>query len=564
VSTLDNWRLGDTFHSNPITIGSPSPFFYDMLDPANVYSSFRDSRQRTSDNGKRLLLSGANDGQLHAFRTSDGVEVWSFIPPNLLPKLQYLAHTSHPTNKTHQYFVDGPITVADVWLGTGTSKVWTDWRTIAVVSLGRNDRDYTNAAPAATATKYWSSSATCDAGLSHTYISSGGSATPYYCGYYAFDFSDVGFSRQYPEYKWRINFTSEANQAPYVGEPWSRMSIGRVKISGVEKWVGFIGAGFSGADCYGGTTCELRGKGFFVVDLSNGNILWKYTRADNVANLEYDFAAPPAAADMDNDGYIDSVFAGDTGGNMWRFNLCRRADGDTCGTSDWTAGLLMDKIGGSDKQPIYSSPTVTMDNSGQAWLYWGTGDKTDPTGNSPAGYFWAVKPESCVSGGSYSPCTRSTLDNLSSITSTYTDSPTKKGWYINLAGQAEKILSDPVVFGGAVYFTTFTPAAGGTGSCSQSGTARIYGIKHGVSSTGGGAGGVLDQSAPTTRSAVIGGGIPSAPVISLKPGNTASPDLYVTISGGGGQNANTLRVDFNPPTLTNRGNMLYWRDRRVQ
>jgi hypothetical protein len=75
---------------------------------------------------------------------------------------------------------------------------------------------------------------------------------------------------------------------------------------------------------------------------------------------------------------------------------------------------------------------------------------------------------------------------------------------------------------------------------------------------------VLDQSAPTTRSAVIGGGIPSAPVISLKPGNTASPDLYVTISGGGGQNANTLRVDFNPPTLTNRGNMLYWRDRRVQ
>jgi hypothetical protein len=554
VSTPDNWRLGDTFHSNPITIGSPSPYFYDMLDTANVFSTFRDNRQRTSENGKRLLLTGSNDGQLHAFRTSDGTEVWSFIPPNLLPKLQNLAHTSHPTTKTHLYYVDGPITVADAWMGTGASKAWAEWRTIAVVSLGRNDRDYTNAAPAATATKYWSSATTCDTGFSDTYSST----TPYYCGYYAFDFTDVGYGRQYPEYKWHLNFTSLANQAPYVGEPWSRMSIGRVKISGAEKWVGFIGAGFSGADCNSGGTCELRGKGLFVVDLSNGNILWKYTRADNSASLEYDFAAAPAAADMDNDGYIDSVFAGDTGGNMWRFNLCRKTDGDGCGAGNWTGGLLMDKIGGSDKQPIYASPTVTTDNSGQVWLYWGTGDKTDPTGSAPAGYFWAVKPELCVSGGSYSPCVRSSLVNITSTSNTYTDTPTQKGWYINLAGQSEKVLADPVVFGGVIYFTTFTPAATGAGSCGQAGTARIYGLKMT------GAGGVINAADSTGRSATIGGGIPSAPVISLKPGTSASPDLYVTVSGGGGQNANTLRVDFNPPTLPNRGNMLYWRDRRVQ
>ena len=39
-------------------------------------------------------------------------------------------------------------------------------------SVGRNDRDYTTGAPAASATKYWSSSASCDTGLSDTFNSS--------------------------------------------------------------------------------------------------------------------------------------------------------------------------------------------------------------------------------------------------------------------------------------------------------------------------------------------------------------------------------------------------------
>ena len=53
-------------------------------------------------------MAGANDGQFHVFRTLDGLEELSFIPSNLMPKLQYLAHSSNPTTLTHQYFVDGP------------------------------------------------------------------------------------------------------------------------------------------------------------------------------------------------------------------------------------------------------------------------------------------------------------------------------------------------------------------------------------------------------------------------------------------------------------------------
>jgi hypothetical protein len=83
-----------------------------------------------------------------------------------------------------------------------------------------------------------------------------------------------------------------------------------------------------------------------------------------------------------------------------------------------------------------------------------------------------------------------------------------------------------------------------------------------VNYTTGGA--ALTTSTGTARSVTLGVGIPSAPVISLKPGSSPVPDLYVTVSGGAGTGASTMRADINPVSPSNRTNMLYWRDRRLQ
>jgi len=113
----DNWKLGDIFpfYNN---IGRNSFCLFQcihvivlkILNGRNAFAAFRAaaSNQRTSANGKRVLIAGANDGQFHAFKASDGSEYWSFVPPNLMPKLQYLAHSSNPTNLYHQYLADGP------------------------------------------------------------------------------------------------------------------------------------------------------------------------------------------------------------------------------------------------------------------------------------------------------------------------------------------------------------------------------------------------------------------------------------------------------------------------
>ena len=46
--------------------------------------------------------------------------------------------------------------------------------------------------------------------------------------------------------------------------------------------------------------------------------------------------AAPAIVDTDNDGFVDTAYLGDIGGHMWRFKFCKKADGDSCTTSNWT------------------------------------------------------------------------------------------------------------------------------------------------------------------------------------------------------------------------------------
>ncbi|GAB6267289.1 MAG: hypothetical protein STSR0002_00290 [Smithella sp.] len=337
------WKLGDVFHSSPLSIATPNANFVDHLDSntTKAFATYRTNHERTVSNGNRIILAGANDGQLHAFKALDGSEVWSFIPPNLLAKLQYIAHCNsstcnkfHPTTQTHRYFVDGPLSSAEVWTGTPavgpTAKSVSDWHTYMAVALGRGG-----------VTNLWSHSTACDSDFN-----SDNRWTSYYnnyCGYYFLDISDTSN----PVYVGRIggnsglSSTSTYDKPDHLGEPWSKMFLGRIKIEGKEKWVGLIGGGYSGSDCKHGS-CDLRGKGFFVVDLSNGAILWSFTRPATTGNgMDYDLVAGPSAADSDGDGFLDTAYIGDVGKNIWRFKFCSATDTVSCGVSSWSGSLLL-------------------------------------------------------------------------------------------------------------------------------------------------------------------------------------------------------------------------------
>ena len=589
----ENWKLGDLFHTNPMAVKTPAQFFYDPREcGATSFSTFRNTSNniRTADNGRQLMLAGANDGQLHAFRTGTGAEAWSFIPPNLLQKIAPIAHNSLPasTLAAHDYFIDGPIQVADVWLpstaGSGISKNASDWKTIAVFGEGQGSGNY-----------LWSSSSTCYS-TNTTYFSANFSTTlptsanptQYYCGFHALDVTNTSAA---PTYLWHLNPTTA--QAPYLGEAWSKMQIGRVKIGGNEKWVGFIGGGYNNTVCGSSDACNAAdgkgaGKGFFVVDLTDGTILWSYTRASN-SNMVFSAPASPLPVDADSDGFIDTVYMGDLGGNMWRFRLCPRDNCSSCGlgsytsstctscgTGQWTGSLLYAPTSAErgaiyNSKQIFTKATATKDTSGNLWVYFGTGENQDPTWkpttipdtSDTKNRLYGIKENSDFTG-------THTTANLTNITSTtYTDSSSKHGWYINLSTNAvtaplptgtinnplgEKMISDPTVFGGVVYFATYVPDQGGSSACGLAGNAFLYGIKY-ISGAG-----ALDDAGNKTK--YIGHGIGSSILVSYRPGYTAA-DIYATASGGAGTGALTQELGQAPST-SSMTNILYWKDRRLE
>jgi type IV pilus assembly protein PilY1 len=531
----DNWKLGDIFRSKPITVGTPSKYYEDPGDTNSAFDTFRTNHTRsTSPYAGRLVLVGANDGQLHAFQTNNGSEAWSFIPPNQLSRLKLIAHVTEPTTLTHVSYIDGPLTVADAWVPTtsnsGTTKSASDWQTVLLFGEGQG-----------VGTNVWSSSQYCDSGFNTTYSST----YQYFCGYYCLNVTNTlspttcGPTSGTP---W-LHLTIDSARAPYIGAPWSTPMIGKVMVGGNEKWVAVIGGGktLSGA--------ANSGKGLFVINLIDGSLLWSYTYADNTA-LNYPMPAAPAIVDTDNDGFIDTVYIGDLGGNMWRFKFCRATDGTSCSTSSWTGGLFFQANSSSGTRPIYD-PSVAIDSYKNIWVYWGTGDKTDPTSTTYQEKFFALKDTDRTSTR-----TISDMMNITSSTSTYDGSG--YGFYLNLTGTGEKILSDTTVYGGVTYFTTFTPAST-TDLCVQGGTAKLYAINY---TTGAAALNVIGSTS-LTRSMTIGTGIPSSPVISIMDGST-TPDLYVTTSGGGGVESVTERANVIVNSLTNRTNMIFWKDKRLE
>jgi Tfp pilus tip-associated adhesin PilY1 len=658
------WKLGDLFHTNPMAVKKPSQFFYDPREcQAASFSAFRNYNERKVTDGKQLILVGANsDGQLHAIRSgsstdcaSGGDEVWSFIPPNLLQKMAPLAHISHADRSTmtgaHGFFIDGPIQVSDVWLpstaGSGASKTCLsasncDWKTIAILAEGLGS----------SGGYLWSNSPTCYSTSTSGFSATFSASYHYYCGIYALNITNT--SATSPTYMWHL--MPSTLQAPYLGEAWSKIQTGRVKIGGNERWVGFIGGGYNGISCSSADACDTTdgksaGKGFFVVDLTNGNILWSFTHgaaATSTTSPDMNFSAPasPMPVDIDNDGFVDTVYMGDLGGNMWRFRLCPKDACSSCGrtdytstpctscdTSSWTGSLLFsstDAERGSGLSPasdthkqIFTSVIATKDTRGNVWVYFGTGENNDPTTKptdtiDTKNRLYAIKEYSNFTGTPLNAAA-----NLTNVNSTCYDpaTATDNGWYINLSTNTlkrsdgttiinplgEKMISDPTIFNGIVYFPTYVPDQGNNTACGLAGDSFLYeldyltgcpsikavtaaaysaaydaaydaaynaailanpgdteaaqaaGIAAGIAAGNAAAGAAVVSDSEKAK--YIGKGIGSSVVLSYGLDYSAM-NVYESSSSGTGKGP-TKKMSNAAPT-SSMTNILYWKDKRLQ
>lgn len=107
--------LGDIMDSQAAYVGAPSGAYL-----SSTYLSFTNSQASRQP----MLYVGANDGMLHAFNATTGAEAFAFIPNAVFPNLINL--TSPLYNQSHQFFVNGSPTFADVKFSDST------WHTVLV------------------------------------------------------------------------------------------------------------------------------------------------------------------------------------------------------------------------------------------------------------------------------------------------------------------------------------------------------------------------------------------------------------------------------------------------
>jgi len=459
-----------------------------------------------------------------------------------LRRLRLIAHPAHPTSLMRQYYVDGPTSAAEIWVKNGTSttidntyKSQEEWMTLLVTSQGRGG-----------ISTIWSSSTGCDSGFSPDYTTTHNN----YCGYYAFDISDT---TSIPVYKWRIGGSAglNATHGRHLAQPWSEMAIGRVRINNTERWVGLIGGGYSGCGRVAGQ-CDVRGKSFYVIDLKDGAILWTYNYAAD-ATMNYDLVAGPVAVDSDNDGFWDTAYIGDLGGSIWRFKFCTKSQAETtlgCGIANWTGNKLLNEAAQSNIRPIYTSVSVSVDPEYKLWVYVGTGDKTNPTAPNAQERFYAIKDADRTS-----TYVIGDLLNLGSAGVYDPNDPGGKiGWYINFSG-SEKVLAEPIVYQGNVYFTTYVPNKGGSDPCDTAGNALVYNMDY-ITGAGQWEGGARSISLGD------GSGVPSAVVVSVSP--TGDVNLYVSTSVAKGGAHGMSITDKGLKGYPNRGSLIYWQDMRIR
>jgi hypothetical protein len=128
LNTWDAAGLIDYVRTQPLgAVISSTPAFMDppSLDPPpdSDYPGFAADHE----DRRTLIFIGANDGMMHAIDARTGVEVWAFIPFNLLPKLRTLRDGQGVDS--YAYFVDTSAKVADVKIG-GV------WRTMVTFGEG--------------------------------------------------------------------------------------------------------------------------------------------------------------------------------------------------------------------------------------------------------------------------------------------------------------------------------------------------------------------------------------------------------------------------------------------
>jgi hypothetical protein len=429
ITMVRSQPLGAIVGSTPAILDAPS------LDPPpdEDYNAFiADNEGRRS-----VVVVGANDGMVHVIDARTGIELWAYIPFNLLPKLKTL-RDGQPID-SFGYFVDSSPKLADVKVPSDAP----EWRTYLIIGEGPGG------------TFYQAFDITMQ-GLSGC-VDETTDTLSTLLGCFD-DTSSIPLKWSFPDYS-HFDYTYSSTASPYgdlnssatavektVGQTWSDPAVGQV-ASADGPYVVITGSGFfpysaEQSTVRGGTKA---GRAFYVLDAATGVSLAsrdvgadsKGETVDNCATvtpkgcteIKNALQADPVATGASDSRFISKAYIGDLDGQVWRFDIGLSGD-----TPTLSAPASLYSAGSAD-HPLFSSMAAVTVGPDQ-YLFFGTGSDLLPSAGVSGSYKLVGLKEG--SAASFS------------IALTKTD---------GLADD-EKVTAFPAVAGDIVFFTTtsFKPA----------------------------------------------------------------------------------------------------------
>jgi len=455
---------------------------------------------------KTMVYFGANDGMLHAVLDvtessgvlptviSHGTEEWAFIPPDQLPRLKEMIE-----GVGHQSYIDA------------SPKIYfKDIDKDGVLDSGHGDKVIL----------------VCSERKGGT-------------GYFALDVTDPST----PQYLWRINQYDDSGcgwAAPTtviaeLGETWSEPQFGVVKTTD-EDTIGapvfFVGGGYS--------SDNSSGKAVIAVEVMTGAVVKKFT-----TGMNYSFPSTVLVIDENDNGFVDKVYVGDLGGQMWRFASFTDSGGNSlafpnCNENihSWK-GQVFFKTDNNNSRKFFYPPSVTLEK-GYDMVFLGTGDRENACCNNQNNACNFTGPDIIAAVKETHSLTtiigKTDLADITDLTATPLDLPADRGWYMRLvddSGNAvgEKVLAEGTVFYKTFYITTFTP---NNDPDVPGGDSKLYALSYLTGSA------VLDLNNDSNleRMLNIGRGIPSKPVTLISMSGTK---LLISVLG---ENPGTASPSF--------------------
>lgn len=497
LAALLAWVRGDDGTGNPRNLWGAPIHGQPVLVNYGYSGTDVAAAQVNEDLQYNDIFLSTNEGYLHAIDSSTGKEIFSFIPQEMLKNVEALKQNNSGK------------------LLDGMDASWVVWR-----HDENDDQKITT-------------------GASGDWVYVFGGMREGGRNYYSLDVT-AAHPTATPaagDIKLRFVLTGGASGTAYknMGYTWSVPSLGRVKYvttstdgSGNtvrvdhELPVMFFGGGYDHAHERAGdtngvsdstlsNTQDSMGNQLYMVNAQTGELVWWASNdifgAARNTSATYKFLSAMKWAipstiktlDKDGDGYVDNLYFGDLGGQVWRVDI------DNDAPTQASIVKRIKRIGSfgrvesatmADNRRFYEAPSVAFftDTDGSRYLgvAMGSGYRSHPLFTDTAERFYFLKDKEVtkldlLTSASYDTESPIKVADLADLT-TATDANSadaalvgKQGWYLRLDNVAaedkgEKVLSSPVIYQGAIVFTTYLPGSNRPVCGSLRGRSRFWSI----------------------------------------------------------------------------------------